>query len=99
MPVFIPGIRINHYPGGKNRGAIKAVVFYGMIGSSILFKLGSDKQYKLYHDATSQEDMDKYYDKANTYYQMSQATLIVGITVWALDMLIFGAKGFKPVNN
>ncbi len=99
LPVCVPGTRINYYPGGKNRGALKAVVFYGMAGSSILFKLLSDKQYKLYHEATEQEDMDKYYNQANGYYMTSQASLAIGITVWALDMLIYGAKGFKPVNN
>jgi hypothetical protein len=99
LPVCIPGARINYYPGGKDRGAIKAVAFYGMAGSAVLFKLMSDKQYKLYHEATEQEDMDKYYNQANGYYMTSQASLVIGITVWALDMLIYGAKGFKPVNN
>lgn len=70
-----------------------------MIGSAVLFKLVSNHKYKLYHQATTQDDMDKYYNEANSYYITSQATLVIGITVWALVMLIYGARGFKPVNN
>ena len=99
LPVFIPGARIKHYPGGKPLGTIKAVAFYGLVGSSVLLKLASNKQYDLYHQATTQDDMDKYYNKANNYYQAFQATLYAGIAIWALDMIIQGSRGFKPANN
>lgn len=99
LPVFIPGARIKHYPGGKTKGIIKAVAFYGLVGSSVLLKLASNKQYDLYHQATTQEDMDKYYNSANTYYQAFQLTLYSGIAIWAIDMILQGTRGFKPVNN
>jgi hypothetical protein len=99
LPVFLPGARIRHYPGGITVGILKAVAVYGLIGSSILFKQASNRQYDLYHKATTQEDMDKYYNSANTHYQAFQGTLYSGITIWALDLLFKGIKGFKPDNN
>ncbi len=99
LPVFIPGARLNQYPGGKNRGIFKAVAFYGLVGSSVLFKLASNRQYDLYHQATTQEDMDRYYEKANNYYQVFQVTLYSGIAIYAIDFIFQATRGFKPVNN
>ena len=99
LPVFVPGARMNYYPGGPTNGAIKAFVFYGLIGSSVYFKLASNKQYDLYHKATTQEEMDAYYKKADANYQMFQGVLYTAACIWALDMLYRGVRGFRPVNN
>lgn len=99
LPVFIPGVRLNHYPGGKNRGIWRTVLFYGLLGGSVGFKLASDHQYDLYHQASTQEDMDKYYNNASSYYGMAQTTFFIGLAVWGFDMLYYGLQGFKPVNS
>ena len=99
LPVFIPGARLNHYPRGKGIGTTKAVIFYGLAGCGVIFKVLADRQYDHYHQATTQEDMDKYYNNASTYHGLYQTALFLGIVVWGYDMLYYLFRGFEPVNN
>lgn len=99
LPVFIPGARLKQYPGGEKRGGIRAVAFYGLMVSAVAFKISSNSQYNKYHKAITQEDMDKYYEKASSQNTMYQASLYLGLIVYGLDFFANLFKGFKPANN
>lgn len=99
LPVFIPGARVKHYPRGEGMGIFKSVVFWGLMGSSLGCKLASNNHYDNYHKATTQDNMDKYYTKANNLYGYFQLTLYTGIAVWGYDMLYYLFRGFKPKNS
>lgn len=99
LPVCVPGARINHYPKGKGLGIFKAIVFYGLMGTSAAFIYMSRDNYDKYHQATRQEDMDKYYSKASSYRSYYQATLIIGLAGYGYDLIYYSLRGFPPRNS
>lgn len=84
--LFIPGIG-NRMVTGKGKSGIGiTITCYAIVGSGVLTKLASNKQYDLYHKATSQSEIDKYYDKANLSHQVSIGLIGAGSAIWIYNV-------------
>lgn len=84
--LFIPGIGNRMVTGKGKSGVGITITCYAIVGSGVLTKLASNKQYDLYHKATLQGEIDKYYDKANLYHQVSIGLIGAGSAIWIYNV-------------
>jgi len=62
-------------------------------GSALL--ISSNKNYKLYHQATEQEEINRLYKNANSRYQGGNLLIGLGIALWVTDIVWATYKGIK----
>lgn len=62
--------------------------FYGFIGTGILLKYSSDKNYSSYLNAKSQSEMDSKYTLANDENKYAHYIIGAGLAIWAADLIL-----------
>lgn len=102
LSVLIPGLGNHSVNGGKGsmlgKNAspwITTVGTFALIGSGVGLRMAYQKNYELYHQATTQTEIDKYYDLANSQYQTSAALFGIGAGIWIADIIWTASKGAK----
>ena len=93
--LLIPGWGVSRVSGGQKSGLVSAITVYGLIATSAIFKIYSDSEYKKYHSATDQSEMDSHYQNANFSNKAFLICAGTAATVWLLDVILVTAKGFK----
>jgi len=71
------------------------VTVYGLIGVGAYYKVLSNQEYDKYLNATSQTEMDLYYDKANKYHHRAIIIAGVGAALWVTDVIWVAVNGAK----
>lgn len=94
LSVLVPGLGDNRVNSNSN-GLQRAALTYGLFGAGAIAKLYSNIQYKNYHNATTQSDMDSYYKVANNYNYAFYGLLAAGVVVWIYDIVDVANQGFK----
>ncbi len=93
--LLIPGWGVSRVSGGQKSGLVSTITVYGLIATSAIFKVYSDSEYKKYHNATDQSEMDSHYQNANFSNKAFLICAGTAATVWLLDVILVAAKGFK----
>jgi hypothetical protein len=83
--------------GQKGWGRLSWFVVF--TGTAIASKLYSNQQYKLYHQATNQSDMDTYYESADTYNNFSLLSATCASTIYIYDIIDVFSKGIKNLKD
>ena len=79
--------------GKKVHPIFTTIGAYAIIGTGIIFKSLSNKNYDLYHNSTNQSDIDKYYDLANSQNKTAWSIIGIGGVVWLADIIWVIKKG------
>ncbi|MDR2408348.1 MAG: tetratricopeptide repeat protein [Bacteroidales bacterium] len=95
LSLLIPGLGDHRVTYGKKTGLGITLSTYALIGTGIGLKFYSNNEYKKYHDATEQQDMNKYYNHANYSNQAFYGCLVAGGIIWISDIIWVWAKGAK----
>ena len=93
LSLLIPGLGDKNVSGVS--GLDRTLTTYGLIAGGIAFKSLSNSEYKKYHNATMQSDMDKYYKRANNYNKLFYVFTASGVILWIYDIIWVADKGFK----
>ena len=93
LSIIIPGLGVNNVTGGAKSGLSTTLWTYGFIGASIGCKLWSDSEYKAYHSATNQADIDTHYDLANGLNKAFYVSLGTGVAIWIYDIVWVANRG------
>jgi len=83
--------------GNKGWGRFKCFLFSS--GLAIGSKLYSDAQYKSYLGATSQADIDNYYNNANISYKIALISGGISATIYLYDIIWVISKGAKNIKD
>lgn len=94
LSLLIPGLG-DKFVYENNKGLAIAIFTYGLIGAGVGAKFYSISEYDKYHKATTQTDIDKYYDNANRANYAFYGLLAGGAALWVTDIIKVAAKGFK----
>lgn len=94
LSVLVPGLG-DRFVSENNKGLSIALMTYGLIGAGIGSKFYSNSEYDKYHKATSQSDIDKYYNNANYSNYAFYGLIAAGSAVWIYDIFNVASKGFK----
>jgi len=70
-------------------------ISYGLIGVGIGSKVYSGSEYKKYHDATVQADMDSHYNKANTFNKVFYAGVGTGVAAFIINAILTNTANSK----
>ena len=95
LSILIPGLGKHKVTFGEKKGVGTALFTYALIGGGVGLKLYSNKEYKKYHLATEQNDIDSHYRKANYSNQAFYGCLVVGGIIWISDIIWVAAVGAK----
>ncbi|MBO7055769.1 MAG: hypothetical protein J6W37_10405, partial [Bacteroidales bacterium] len=95
LSLLVPGLGDHRVSYGEKSGVKTALFAYGLLGVGALCKVGSIKQYDLYHQATTQEDMDSYYESAESLNLGFYGCVAVGTTIWVSDIFWVWIRGHK----
>jgi hypothetical protein len=95
LSLLVPGLGDHRVTYGQKNGIGIAILAYGFIGAGIGCKIYSNNEYKKYHEATVQVEMDKYYESANSYNQTFYACIGIGAIAWLYDVVWVCVKGVK----
>lgn len=95
LSLLVPGLGDHRVSYGEKTGVKTALFTYGFLGAGALCKIASEKQYDLYHNATLQNQMNEYYEKANRLNKCFYGCVTVGATIWLSDFFWVWAKGHK----
>ncbi|MBN2777870.1 MAG: hypothetical protein JXR36_09515 [Bacteroidales bacterium] len=94
LSLIVPGVGDYFVNGGKGSmlGVNSPPIFttiatLGMVGSGIYCKSLSNSNYDLYHEATKQSDIDKYFDLANNFNKASYILIGTGAVLWLWDVI------------
>jgi hypothetical protein len=93
LSLLVPGLGDRRVTYGEKSGFTKGLYVYSFIGAGLVCKVYSDREYKKYHAATEQSEMDEYYKNANIYNQFFYACIGIGATVWIWDIIWVWHKG------
>lgn len=99
LSLLMPGLGTRYVSGGKKSGIGRTITVYGLIGTGAWLKYRSNQQYEKYHDATDQEAMDTYYEKANSNNKAAIVFASVGVLYWVYDVIWVTNKGFENLKN
>lgn len=95
LSLLIPGLGDHKVTYGKKNGVATALLTYGFLGLGTWYKIESIKQYKLYHNATTQSSKDSYYEQASLYNTGFLLWSSVGLSIWTYDIFWVWVKGHK----
>ncbi|HZK70879.1 MAG TPA: hypothetical protein VFD03_05070 [Clostridia bacterium] len=93
LSIIIPGLGVSNVTGGAKSGLSTTLWTYGFIGAGIGCKLWSNSEYKAYHSATTQDEIDKHYNLANGLNQAFYASVGTGVVIWLYDIIWVANKG------
>ena len=93
--LLVPGLGVKAVTGGEKSGLNRTAYTYLFIAAGIGCKIGSDSEYKKYHNATDQESIDKHYESANDLNKAFYGLVAAGALIWTYDILWVTTKGFK----
>jgi len=98
--IVVPGLGDNFVNGnkgsmfGKNIPPLVTTIgVYGLIGSGVFLKIQSNNNYKSYHQSTNQNEINKYYDLANSQNQTALTLMGIGGIIWIADIFWVLKKG------
>lgn len=94
LSVLVPGLGDYQVRKGKNYWILTALC-YGLVGYGAYNHFQSRANYSNYHSAVAQDEIDSYYDKANTQHWIANAALATGGVIWVSDVLGVWIKGAK----
>ena len=97
LSLLVPGL--GDKPVSGKSGIKRTLTTYGLIAGGVACKFFSDYQYKNYHNATLQSEMDSYYKSANQYNKLYYVLTASGIIYWIYDIIWVADKGFKNRRN
>jgi hypothetical protein len=95
LSLLVPGLGDRRVTYGKKSGLAKGILTYSFIGAGIGCKLYSNSEYKKYHAATEQSEMDKRYKNANTFNQAFYVCAGTGAIIWIWDILWVRKQGAR----
>lgn len=85
---------------GKNASPlITTFLTYGLIGTGVYLNIESSNNYKSYHNATEQTEIDAFYDKANNQNKLSYIAFGTGAVLWIWDIAWTAKKGSENKRN
>jgi len=93
LSIIIPGLGVSNVTGGAKSGLSTTLWTYGFIGAGIGCKLWSNSEYKAYHSATTQDEIDKHYNLANGLNQAFYVSVGTGVVIWLYDIIWVTNKG------
>lgn len=93
LSILIPGLGVSNVTGGAKSGLSTTLWTYGFIGAGIGCKLWSNSEYKAYHLANTQTDMDTHYELANGLNQAFYVSVGTGVVIWLYDIIWVAKKG------
>ncbi len=96
LSMLLPGLGSVNVTYGESLAPLAVTgAFLGSLYFAYRTKAASDHHYKLYHEATTQPDMDINYEWANSYFQYAQFWVGLAGAIWLGDVFYVTAKGFK----
>ena len=96
--MLMPGMGTLKVTYGK-KGWGRFTCFLLSSGLAIGSKLYSNAQYKSYLGATSQADIDKYYNNANISHKIALISGGISATIYLYDIIWVISKGFKNIKD
>ena len=93
LSLLVPGLGDHRVSYGKRKGIGVALSTYALIGGGIGLKVYSNREYKKYHAATTQDAMDNHYRNANYSNQAFYGCLVAGGIIWLSDIIWVMVKG------
>jgi len=99
LSIVVPGWGVNKVTGGEKNGVSITVWSYLLVGSAIGLKIASDNNYQKYHQARDQENIDKYYKRANDLNKTAYWVGGLGAGLWVGNFIWVTGKGFKNLNE
>jgi len=93
--LLVPGWGVSRVSGGQKKGLVTTITVYSLVAASAIFKVYSDSEYKKYHNATDQNEMDSHYQNANSSNKGFLICAGAAATIWLFDVILVTAKGFK----
>lgn len=98
LSAFMPGmgtLKVSY--GEKGRGRFACFVL--STGLSITSKLFSNEQYNRYLGATTQAEIDKFYDNANLSHKISLLSGGISASIYLYDIIWVFSKGVQNLNR
>lgn len=99
LSLLVPGLGDHRVSYGEVSGIGTALSTYAFIGAGIGLKAYSNSEYKKYHNATKQEEIDDHYKKANTANQAFYGCLVAAGSIWLYDIIWVTVKGIQNTNK
>jgi|GEM_PF-2322748 len=96
--MLMPGMGTLKVTYGK-KGWGRFTCFLLSSGLAIGSKLYSDAQYKSYLGATSQADIDKYYNNANISHKIALISVGISASIYLYDIIWVISKGAKKIKD
>lgn len=93
LSVLVPGLGDWNVTKREHNGVGKMLWSYGLILGGVGCKLFSDSEYKQYHLATDQTEMDTHYTNANYANYAFYGLTATGLAVWVYDVIWVANKG------
>ena len=101
LSLIIPGLGMHKVTYGKSTGLGTMLPTYALLGGGIGLKVYSNKEYKKYHDATTQAEMDEHYKSANLANYAFYGCMLAGGLIWISDIIrvaVIGSQNLKKFN-
>lgn len=101
LSLIVPGLGMHKVTYGKRIGLGTTLPTYALLGGGVGLKIYSNKEYKKYHDATTQSEMDKHYTNANLANYGFYGCMLVGGLIWISDIIrvaVIGSQNLKKFN-
>ena len=92
--ILVPGWGVRAVTGGEKSGLPRTILTYGLLTSALVFQTMSVLDYQNYLNATSQDEITKYYTSANSNNSTSYYLAAAGLAVWIYDIVWVAKKGF-----
>ncbi|MCL2041822.1 MAG: hypothetical protein FWG84_07280 [Bacteroidales bacterium] len=93
LSLLVPGLGDHRVTYGKKSGLSTALWSYGLIATGVGLKFYSISEYKQYHAATEQSEIDTHYDAANISNQLFYLCVGAGAAIWIYDVIWVWNKG------
>lgn len=96
LSLAVPGLGVHKVSDKTGIGT--AMITYSFLGAGIGAKVYSNKEYKKYHAATTQSDMDNHYEIANLANYLFYGCMVAGGLIWIADIIrvaVIGAQNVK----
>lgn len=87
LSVVVPGLGQHKVTYGEKTGIGTTLGVYGTIAAGVGFHLYSQSEYDKYHQATSQDDMDKHFKNAQDFQQWAYVFWTGAALWWFYDVL------------
>ena len=93
LSLLVPGLGDHRVSFGKRKGIGIGLATYAIIGTGIGLKVYSNKEYKMYHNATEQAQMDAHYNIANAANKLFYTCIFAAGVTWIYDIIWVACKG------